>query len=309
METEKLEILESILGRSYRSGNECLFKCPKCEHEKRKLSVNLNKGVFKCWVCEYSGLKISKLLKKYGDRSHLSRWQDLDGTVDIASFEEIFSKVEKKKEQTIFLPRSFKTLTGNNKGPGFKRAISYLRSRNITRADILKWKIGFCDSGEFQDRICVPSFDQNGELNYFVARSYVGSFPKYKNPPVSRDVIFNDLFIDWEKPVTLVEGIFDAMVAEENSIPILGSALKETSKLFQKISEKRLPVYLALDPDAKEKEQKIINSFLEYGIKVYKIGVAPFEDVGSMTKEEFIIRKKEAKIMNSMDYLYQRLKF
>ena len=39
MESEKLEILESIFGRYYVSGEELLFKCPKCGHHKNKFSI------------------------------------------------------------------------------------------------------------------------------------------------------------------------------------------------------------------------------------------------------------------------------
>ncbi|HAI45049.1 MAG TPA: hypothetical protein DCM40_46700, partial [Maribacter sp.] len=67
--------------------------------------------------------------------------------------------------------------------------------------------------------------------------------------------------------------------------------------------------YVALDPDAKDKEQNIINSLLEYDIKVYKVDVNPFEDVGSMTKQEFLQRKKDATIIDSTHYLYQCLEF
>ena len=66
---------------------------------------------------------------------------------------------------------------------------------------------------------------------------------------------------------------------------------------------------MALDPDASEKEKRIINSLLEYDIKVYKIDVSPYEDVGSMTKAEFDRRKKESTIIDSIHYLYQCLKF
>ena len=106
----------------------------------------------------------------------------------------------------------------------------------------------------------------------------------------------------------MVEGVFDAIVAG-NAVPILGSVLKESSKLFQKIVKNKSTVYVALDPDAKDKEQNIINSLLEYGINVYKVDVSQFDDVGSMTKLEFLQRKKDATIIDSTHYLYQCLEF
>jgi DNA primase len=308
VEREKLEILRSVLGRYYQSGTEHLFKCPKCQHEKRKLSINLDKGAFKCWVCDYSGLKIANLIKRFGAFSDHSKWVEMDGSVDLSSFEDLFLTKDKPESPVATLPESFTTLTGNHRSFKSKYAISYLKSRGITREDILRWKIGYCPDGEYSGRICIPSFDNNGHLNYFIARSYGRDFPKYKNPPVSRDIVFNDLYTDWEDPIVLVEGVFDAIVAE-NAIPILGSILKESSKLFQKIVRKKATVYIALDPDAADKEKRIINSLLEYDIKVYKVDVSPFEDVGSMTKAEFASRKKESTIIDSIHYLYQCLKF
>jgi hypothetical protein len=68
-------------------------------------------------------------------------------------------------------------------------------------------------------------------------------------------------------------------------VPLLGSSLRENSKLVQQIVKHDTPVYLALDPDAKAKEQKIAKMFMQYDIELYKIDVSGFDDVGEMTKE------------------------
>jgi len=65
---------------------------------------------------------------------------------------------------------------------------------------------------------------------------------------------------------------------------------------------------LALDPDAKDKENKIIENLLKYGIEIYKIKVDPFKDVGSMTKEDFQSRKKDAILIDNDNYfVYQTM--
>ncbi len=125
------------------------------------------------------------------------------------------------------------------------------------------------------------------------------------NGPGNKDIIFNDLYLDWSVPVTLVEGVFDAIVAGDNSIPILGSTLRKDSKLFQKIADKGVSVYLALDPDAEKKSLHIARSLLEYGIEVYKVDVSPYKDVGEMTKEQFQYRKKRAEIVSNDTFLLQ----
>ena len=310
MEAEKLDILIKILGDYYQSNDEHLFICPKCKHNKKKLSINLEKNVFKCWICDYSGQDLLRLVKRYGEFSDRSSWKELSGTVDLDKFEDIiFSSNKKEPEEVVlFLPDSFKTLTGHIKDPSSRHALSYLNSRGLFKEDILKWRIGYCDRGEFKNRVCIPSFSEDGDLNYFVARTYSDQFPKYKNPPISRNIIFNDLYVDWDEPVVLVEGVFDAIKAD-NSIPILGSILNENSKLFQKIIKKNVIIYVALDPDAKEKQNKLIKSLLEYDIRVYQIDVGTYADVGSMTKKHFSFLKKEAVLVDRSTYLYQYLKF
>ena len=79
------------------------------------------------------------------------------------------------------------------------------------RSDIQLWKIGYCPKGKYGGRIIIPSFNNNGRINYFISRSYVGHQRKYLNPSASKDFIFNELFIDWDEPVVLVEGVFDSI--------------------------------------------------------------------------------------------------
>ena len=186
--------------------------------------------------------------------------------------------------------------------------MKYLYSRGFTDRDILTWKIGFCDFGEYQDRVIVPSFDDEGNVNFFVGRSYTDDWMKYKNPQVSKDIIFNDLNIDWEDDVILVEGAFDAMKCK-NAIPLLGSTLREKSRLFQKICQRKPNVYLALDEDAKGKEFLIAKKLREYGIAVKTIQVAPYSDVGEMPQEVVEQRKQNADFVSEMDYLEYKLNF
>ena len=306
MQSEKLDVLQQSFGNYYCTGEEYLFHCPKCNHYKNKLSINLTRDVFKCWICEYSGNSISSLFKRYAS-DFLSRWLDLSGKVNISDFDDLFAeKVEEK--QVIKLPDEFVSLTGQITEPYMRHAISYLKSRGICKKSILRWKIGCFSGGSYNQRVCIPSFSAEGDLNYFVTRTYGDSFFKYKNPNASKDIIFNDLYVDWNKPIVLVEGVFDAMKCD-NSIPILGSTLKENSKLFQKIVKKNSIVYLAFDKDAKKKELNLAKKLLEYGITVYKIDIDPFNDVGEMTPEQFLEHKKEASIVSMTDYLYQNLIF
>ena len=303
MSQRKLEIVKDFLGPYYKTNEEYLFWCPKCKHHKRKMSINFDKNVFKCWVCDYTGKDISRLVHSYGKSNHKNRWNEIAGIVD-------FSSIDKEKEKHVVkLPGEFITLTGKKIEPLSLEVRKYLKTRGITRDDIVKWKIGYCYEGQYRNRIIIPSFNDDGDTNYFIARSYTpGGWQKYKNPPAEKDFIFNELYIDWRKDITIVEGVFDAIVAD-NAIPLLGSTLRENSYIFQTIASKCDKVYLALDSDAKWKEEKISKLFMKYGIECYRVSVNGYDDVGEMNKKEFQLRKEQADFMSIDDYLLEKLMF
>ena len=287
----KKNILREVLGSGYDSRDETLYHCPFCKHHKKKLSVNVTKGFFKCWVCDTKGA-ISYLIKRFGTIDDRHDWALLDQEVDFSTMDLIFNQPEEKLPP-VDLPSEYMCLAKKGLPPAANEAISYLWSRGIGQKDILYHKIGFCLTGKYKKRIIIPSFDDEGNCNYFTARSYSGDWLSYKNPPASKNIIFNDLLINWNEPITLVEGPFDS-IKMKNSIPILGSTLKETTKLFKKIVEKQTKVYIGLDEDALNKSMKIISLLLEYGLDVYKLDTSDIEDIGSITKTEAEDLKQEA---------------
>ena len=304
MEGEKLQLLKNILGKFHHSNDEHLFHCPVCKHHKRKFSINLEKGAFKCWVCDYYGRSIRRLVRKFGDFQTLQKWDKLHGREDITKFDDLFSEeAEVQPLQRFDLPKEFVSLANEDLPLAMTPALNYLRNRGIIKRDILRWKIGCCMHGEYNNRIVIPSFDEEGYVNYFIARTFNGAWKKYLNPPASKDIIFNELYLDFDQDLVVVEGAFDAIIAGPNAVPILGSTLRENSKLFQMIVKNDTPIYIGLDIDAENKSKKIIKDLLNYGIEVYKINTAGYDDIGSMTKDEFLKRKNEAALCDSNDYL------
>jgi len=304
MEGEKLQLLKSIFGKFYHSNDEHLFYCPKCKHHKRKFSINLEKGAFKCWICDYYGRSLRRLVRKYGDFRTLQQWDRLHGREDITKFDDIFSEDDEVEQiQRIDLPKEFISLANEDLPLATTPALNYLENRGIKKQDILHWKIGCCMRGDYNNRIIIPSFDEEGYVNYFVARTFNGAWKKYLNPPASKNIIFNELYLDFDNDLVIVEGAFDAMIAGPNAVPILGSTLRENSKLFQMIVKNDTPIYIGLDVDAENKSKRIIKDLLNYGIEIYKIDTSGYDDIGSMPKEEFSKRKNEAVLYESNDYL------
>ena len=304
MSDKKLKIVKEFLGSCFKTKDEYLFHCPKCKHHKRKLSVNFDKNVFKCWICDYVGKDVGRLVYSHGTPTTKSKWKDLVGVVDFSDNEQ-----EEEQQTPISLPEEFSTLTDEKLTPLSIPAMQYLRSRGIKRNEIVWWKMGYCPDGQYAKRIIVPSFDMDGNVNYFIARSYdKNDWQRYKNPPSEKDFIFNELYLDWNKDITIVEGVFDAFVAG-NAIPLLGSTLRENSYIFQKIVANCDKVYIAMDQDAKSKEEKISKLFMSYGMDVYRIDTSGFGDVGEMDKKTFQTRKKTAAFLSLDNYLLERILF
>ena len=239
----------------------------------------------------------------FGTFTQLQKWDQITNRSGLERFADLFMEPECGEDtQKLELPEEFISLCSDRIPATGVYAMRYLQKRGVTHEDILKWKIGYCFSGEYRNRIIVPSFDQDGDISYFIARSYSGDSYKYKNPRASKDITFNELYIDWNKDLVLVEGVFDALVAG-NAVPILGSTLRRGSKLLREIVRNDTPIYVALDPDAAEKERRIIKTLLRYDVELYKIDISGYEDVGSMSKDVFDERKKNATFIDSDNYL------
>ena len=150
MDSRKLQILKDILGSFYNSGDECLFYCPKCNHHKKKLSVNLKVDKFKCWVCEYAGNTIYRLIKRHGSYNQRKEWENLTGKVNLAEFDFLFEEDEEEVPQRISLPEEYSSLANKKKALASLPARKYLKDRGLTREDLLHWKVGYCCSGDMK---------------------------------------------------------------------------------------------------------------------------------------------------------------
>jgi DNA primase len=254
-------------------------------------------------VCDTRGKNIYRVVRRFGTNHDKSQWREFTSEIDFDQLEDLFAeKIEDK--QILEMPEEFISLANRDMPPTGFAAMNYLRQRGITKQDIVWWKMGYCSKGEYEGRIIIPSFDDEGDLSYFVSRSYDRSYyPKYKNPPASRNIIFNDLFVDWSSDIILVEGIFDAINAGRNAVPILGSTLNQNSVLLRKIVKEDAGVYVALDPDATKKELEIIKTLLDFDIEVWKVNIGDNEDVGSMKKEQFQKCLENATLITPDNYL------
>tara|TARA_Y100000592_G_scaffold80404_1_gene127069 strand:+ start:2520 stop:3434 length:915 start_codon:yes stop_codon:yes gene_type:complete len=261
-----IKLLNSLLGKGYElKNNEVSYHCPFCNHHKKKLQVNISSQFWQCWVCGVKGRKIISLFKKLSaPHEYFKKLSNLLG--DRLDF-----NINKKYSDELNLPIEYIAFKdANTKSPEYKNAIYYLIKRGITPQDIFKYSIGYCESGPYRGMIIIPSYDCNGKLNFFTGRSYYETNYKHKNPSVSKDIIGFDLHINWDEPITLVEGAFDAIAVRRNAIPLFGKLMSDKLKI--KIVQKQVSkVNIALDRDALKGSLKISEYLMSNGIDVHFI--------------------------------------
>ncbi len=258
-----IPLLDKVLnskGRRLRKQNEYMWWSPFISHHKPKLQVNIETGKWHCWVSNQGGHNLFQLLKQVGaDRSSFKELGEIVGST-------FYSSEKKKEEIKVMLPKEMKYFDEGNSV--FKQhALKFLYSRGITDSDIIRYSMGYCTEGIYQNRIIIPSYDSDGQLNYFVGRDFYKGGMKYKNPPISKDIIGFDLYVNWSEPIILCEGVFDAIAIKNNSIPLFGKTI--LPKLYKKIIEKRVRyIVISLDDDAFKDSLKMTHNFMDMGIDV-----------------------------------------
>ena len=271
--------IENLLGKSHkRARDNYAFNCPFCNHRKPKLEINLHtneegKNFWECWVCQTKGQTIRSLLKQLKTPYEQAQ--------DILKYLPKGSQIEYKQLSIVELPKEYQPLYSASGTSVIANIVKkYLYDRGLTDNDFIKYGIGYATSGEYGGRVIVPSYSESGTLNYFVARSYDGNYFKYKNPEASKDIIFFENLINWNTPIVLCEGVFDAIAIRRNAIPILGKSI--SNSLYKKIITSPLTdVYIALDQDARDRALQIAEQLLNQGKRVFLIDL-PDKDPSEM---------------------------
>jgi hypothetical protein len=231
-------LVNSVLGSGKATArNNYAYHCPFCNHHKPKLEVNLTenregKNPWHCWACDVRGTTIYNLFKQL--KVEAGKLSELSSLVKTSK-----SIKETQVTTTISLPDEYINLSsGDLSDISAKHAIAYLKKRHISKYDILKYNIGYCKSGLYNNMIIIPTYDEDGRLNYFTARS--------------------------------CEGLFDAIAIKRNAIPLLGKNIQ--NNLMKKvISSKVDKIYIALDRDAIKQALRFCEMLLAENKEVYLV--------------------------------------
>ena len=264
-------LTNSVLGYGKQTarGNYA-YHCPLCKHHKPKLEVNMSENSkgenpWHCWVCDKKGKKLYQLFKAVEVAPEVM--SELKAIVKY-----IGPETDVQVETKVTLPKEFQPLTNIQKSNIMGRhALAYIKSRGITEEDVLKYGIGYCETGRYANMVIIPSYDERGNINYFTGRSFEKEpSVKYRNPSVSRDIIPFELFINWELPLILCEGPFDAIAIKRNVIPLLGKNIQ--TKLMKKIVMSSVEkIYIALDRDAQKQALDFCERLMQEGKEVYLV--------------------------------------
>ena len=293
---ERIEILTRALGACTldRKGINAAFRCPECGgSKKQKFIVRIDTGQYHCWVCDARGASIAKVLRKLSPET-AARWEGVTGSHQRRFIDEV---VEAPK---VEIPMGFKLLAESldSRDPDVRDCLDYVSSRGLGIREMWYFRLGYVKRGRLSRRVIMPSFDSEGSINYWTARTIDDrTIGKYINPSIPRgEFIFNELNLDWRREITLVEGPFDLTKCDSNATAILGSNISRKSALFQAIARNRTPIVLALDSDMPEKQHKWAKALSEFDVQVRVLNLNGHKDVGEMSKQEFLEAKSKARL-------------
>ena len=267
-----VNLVNNVIGvGKATSGANYSYHCPFCNHRKPKLEINFRENEeglnnWHCWVCNRKGKKLITLFKAVDAPQH--RIDELGSYVKIS-----FHDKNSVQEDSLSLPKEYQPLyQADTKNISVRQALRYLKERGISSTDVARYQLGFCETGRYKNMIIIPSFDEHGTINYFVGRNFGPGTVKYKNPSFSKNIVPFELMINWESPIVLCEGTFDAMAIKRNAVPLLGKTLPE--KLLKKIvSSKVKQVFIALDSDALKQALSYCQTLLNHGKEVFLVNM------------------------------------
>lgn len=298
LQSKLIFLFDEVLNQQARlrkAGTQATYHCPFCSDKNpitQKLEIAIggsHLGSYHCWRCDTKGRSFGSLLHKLkAPPKYRKELFKLTGDIKLEK-KEYFSS----KDTEVSLPEEFYPLYQPKNSLEYKNALFYLKKRKILREDIFRYNIGYCESGPYANHIIVPSYDDEGKLNFFIGRRYYKEdrgIP-HKKPDVSMNIIGFESFINYNEPLNLVEGVFDAIAVRNNAIPLFGKYLQpklKTAIILHKVKR----VNMILDKDAMKDSIDNYQYLQRLGIDVHIVkldgkdpSVLGFERIHALIRE------------------------
>lgn len=273
-ESQLFSLLDKVLNQSafIRKGEEAVYYCPFCSHYKKKLEINVRTQEWHCWICNSCGKSIRSLFYKLKAKDiYFNELYKIIGTNWVKSD-------DTSKPVNLSLPDEFIPLWKPSKDSEYGQAMAYLSDRKVSMDDIIRHNIGFCPRGMYEKRIIMPSYDKDANVNFFAARAYYPGNPhKYMLPPWPKTIVGFELFVNWNEPISLVEGTFDALAVKNNAIPLFGTTMTLGLKIAI-VKNKVKRVNIVLDNDALKQAIEIYDDLEDLQVNDIEIHLVELGD-------------------------------
>lgn len=265
-------VLAAVAGRRANREGWVRGNCPWCEiktgkpDRKQCLGLNIHEARWHCFRCGSAGL-----ILELPDDITAMRPAERDPSLEPEP------RTMEPPEGFVSLYESvdwFTSLAG-------AEPLAYLRQRGISEELGRVAKIGAVFDGKLRGRIVVPilDLDDEGWLGWSARAWFANAFRKYLYPSGMRraEILYNHkaLHLETERPVFLVEGVFDALALWPDGVAVLGKPSKEQLEAFLVA---RRPVVAAFDGDAWEMSRALIARLRFEGVRSGFIRLPPEVD-------------------------------
>ena len=170
-----VNLVNSVLGQGKRtSRGNIAYHCPLCNHPKPKLEIQLlenteGKHRWACWACGVKGQTVRSLFK----RIDVSPEHMIELSKHVKS---TFTESNQTHTPLLELPKEYKSFIDNTSRVA-RIAYRYLKSRGLTPQDILKFNIGYCETGLYANgpsHNMIGRFQLMNDSNATISRDTVG---------------------------------------------------------------------------------------------------------------------------------------
>ncbi len=255
-------------------GNEYFGKCPFHEDDNPSFVVYPDTQSFYCFGCQAGKGEANDLFGFIQKKESLSFLNSVKFIADKYNINIVtINKKYKKHNSSINNLKNIvnlyhKELLNN------KKALLYLKERNIFEEQINDWKLGFVPeniNSSLRNRLVFPIYNNLGIPVGFSGRSIFNEEPKYKNSSNSslfkkRELLYGlnkaEKIIKDQNCLIIVEGFIDVIamhkVGIKNTIGTMGTALTQE---HAKIIKNLIPsgnVYIVFDGDISGKKASLL---------------------------------------------------